>query len=201
MKVYNQNGNKVRRSNSTVWYVVLLVVTVAIISLSITLAIVNSGKTDVSVDANINNNQPVTTKPINYELPFGSYTVAREASLNKLVYMPSLNMWKTHDGVDFLPGNDDKVKVMADGTVKNVEQSTLEGWIVTVDHGDGLISYYKSLSQVTVKTGDELKSGDILGNAGEMISERETGKHVHLELTKNGALVDPLDYLNTDTSK
>lgn len=201
MKVYNQNGNKVKRGNSTVWYIILLVATVAIIALSITLAVINSNRASISAGANINNNKPVTTKPTSYVLPFDSYTVSREASLDKLVYMPSINMWKTHDGVDFLPGSDDKVKVMADGTVKNVEQSTLEGWIVTVDHGDGLVSYYKSLSQATVKTGDKLKAGDVIGNAGEMISEKETGKHVHLELTKNGALVDPLEYLNTDTSK
>lgn len=204
MKVYNQNGNsKVKRSKSAIWYVLLMVATVVFIALSITLAVINSSH-GASPSLPVGGQEqvdPVTTKPTKYVLPFEDYTVAKEASLEKLVYMPSVNMWKTHNGVDFLPGNNDKVAVMADGKVKSVEQSSLEGWIVTIDHGDGLMSYYKSLASASVTEGAAVKAGDVIGTAGIMISEKEIGKHVHIEVTKNGALTDPLGYLNTDSSK
>lgn len=203
MKVYNQGGNKPKKSsNAIIWYVVLLVLTVAVI---VTVIATNTGRNNGPVDPGPTTGtevtDPVTTKPVTYSLPFGKYTVARNASLDSLVYMPAINMWKTHNGVDFLPGEDDGVRVMADGKVTSVGQTTLEGFVVTVDHGDGLVSYYKSLSGASVKEGDTVKSGDVIGKAGSMMTETDIGKHVHLEITQNGKLVDPLDYLDTDASK
>ncbi len=205
MKVYQQGGNNRRKDKSSmIWYIVLLVITLAIIATSIALAV---GKDDPVVDTGSGNeieneiNQPVTSKPVTYVLPFEQYTVAREASLDSLVYMPSINMWKTHNGVDFLPGGDASVRVMADGTVSAAEQTTLEGWIVTVTHADGMMSHYKSLSEVSVKSGDKVTAGSVIGKAGSMITETDIGDHVHLELTKNGKLVDPLSYLDTNSSK
>ena len=34
-----------------------------------------------------------------------------------------------------------------------------------------------------------------------MITESDVGKHVHIEMTKGGKIVDPLDYLDTDSTK
>ena len=45
------------------------------------------------------------------------------------------------------------------------------------------------------------KAGDNIGTAGNMITESDIGKHVHVEITKNEKIVDPLDYLNTSASK
>lgn len=199
MKVYNQNGNKAKNRNGKGWYALLALLAVAAIALVVTLAVVGAGKS--GMPGGENNTGTVTTNPTEYVLPFKDYTVAREASLDKLVYMPSVNMWKTHNGVDFLPGSDENVRVMADGTVKSVEQSSLEGWVVSVDHGDGLISYYKSLESASVKAGDKVKAGDAIGTAGIMITESDIGKHVHIEITKSGKIVDPLDYLNTTAGK
>ena len=110
-------------------------------------------------------------------------------------------MWKTHNGVDFASDGDENVRVMADGEVTGAEQSSLEGWVVTVDHGNGLVSVYKSLESALVKKGDKLKAGDEIGTAGIMIAESDVGKHVHIEVLKGGEAVNPLDYLDTDAEK
>ena len=200
MKVYNSNHGASKK-NTGVWYAVLAVLAVCVIGAIVAITIAVGGRDNASLPAGGDNVQPSTTKPTEYVLPFEDYVVAREAALDKLVYMPSVNMWKTHDGVDFVSGGSDDVRVMADGTVKSVQQSSLDGWVVTVDHGDGLVSCYKSLESATVKEGDKVKSGDAIGKAGIMITESDVGKHVHVEITKNGKLVDPLDYLNTNASK
>ena len=116
MKIYQQGDNKSRKNNSSavVWYVILLVATVAIITISI-ISAVNANKAGVDDPLSGNEVQsPVTAKPVTYVTPFESYTVAREASLDALVYMPSINMWKTHNGVDFLSEGDLSVRVMTD---------------------------------------------------------------------------------------
>lgn len=203
MKIYQQGDNKSRKNNSSavVWYVILLVATVAIITISI-ISAVNANKAGVDDPLSGNEVQsPVTAKPVTYVTPFEGYTVAREASLDALVYMPSINMWKTHNGVDFLPEGDLSVRVMTDGKVTDVTQTTLEGWVVTVEHEGGLVSYYKSLEQASVKVGDSVRAGDVIGKAGTMMTESDIGVHVHLEVTKDGALVDPLNYIDTNTSK
>ncbi len=198
MKVYNGNRNTTKKNG--VWYAVLAVIAVCVIGSVVAIAAVASGR-GTDIPAGSGDVEPSTTKPTEYVLPFDDYTVAREASIDKLVYMPAVNMWKTHDGVDFVPGSDATVKVMADGTVKSVTQSSLEGWVVTVEHGDGLVSCYKSLESASVKQGDAVKAGDVIGKAGTMITESDIGVHVHIETTKNGKPVDPLDYLNTNASK
>ena len=194
MKVYHQNANKSARRG--LWYSLLAAASVAAIALVVTLAVVSGspGRGD-------DNAGPVTTAPVEYVLPFENYTIVRAPSLDKLVYMPSVNMWKTHNGVDFASDGDENVRVMADGEVTGAEQSSLEGWVVTVDHGNGLVSVYKSLESALVKKGDKLKAGDEIGTAGIMIAESDVGKHVHFEVLKGGEAVNPLDYLDTDAEK
>ena len=203
MKIYQQGGDKGHKNNSSavLWYVLLVLATVAIIAISI-ISAVGTGNAGVDADTGGNQQQtPVTAKPITYATPFEKYTVAREASLDSLVYMPSINMWKTHNGVDFLPESDAGVRVMTDGKITDVTQTTLEGWVITVEHANGLVSCYKSLSEASVKAGDEVTGGSVIGKAGNMMTESDVGVHVHLEVTKDGKLVDPLNYINTSGTK
>lgn len=196
MKVYHQNGNKIKVQKRGLLYALLAAGSVVVIALIVALAVLSG-----SPSSGKDNTGLVTTRPTEYVLPFNDYTVVRKASIDELVYMPSINMWKTHNGVDFTADGDEKVKVMADGVVKSAEQSSLEGWVIAVDHGDGIISYYKSLESALVKAGDSVKAGDEIGTAGVMITESDVGKHVHIEMTKGGKIVDPLDYLDTDSTK
>ena len=94
---------------------------------------------------------------LQFVLPIDGATVIREASLDKLVYMPSLNMWRTHNGIDVTASENAPVKSIANGKVSKIEQTTLEGVVVTVTHENGLVSVYKSLASSSVKEGDEVK--------------------------------------------
>jgi murein DD-endopeptidase MepM/ murein hydrolase activator NlpD len=128
--------------------------------------------------------------------------VTRAAALETLTYMPSLNIWKTHSGVDFAAAEGEAVMAVADGTVVSVEQTTLEGVVVTVSHDGGLTSVYKSLASASVKAGDTVSGGGTqVGTAGTMLVEGSDGVHLHLEMAVNGQLVNPLDYLESEILK
>ena len=173
--------------------VAVLVFSVAIIGLTIGFA--STANSSENVDA------PAleVTKPTvqeSFSAPASEYTVLKDASIDKLVYMSSLNMWKTHNGIDLAMEKDSVVKSVYSGKVKKVEQSTLEGVIVTVDLNNGMTAIYKSLSSASVKDGDKVENGSVIGVVGTMLSENDEGVHLHLELKKDGSFVNPADYID-----
>ncbi|MBR7141699.1 MAG: M23 family metallopeptidase, partial [Clostridia bacterium] len=93
------------------------------------------------------------------------------------------------------------VKSIANGKISKVEQTTLEGVVVTVAHENGLVSVYKSLASASVKEGDEVNAGTQIGVAGTMLTESSDGVHLHLEMLENGKLVNPLSYLEIESNK
>jgi len=64
---------------------------------------------------------------------------------------------------------------------------------VLIDHGNGFQTLYAHLSRIYVTAGQTVKRGDQIGQMGS--TGRSTGVHLHFELRKEGALVDPLAYL------
>lgn len=216
MKTYSGSGRaKDEKKNKIIAWVVA-VVSVLVIAATVTLAVVftRGGSVDVPVDAPVDDpsDQPIDTPIIpphdnadadtmKFGLPIENGSVIRESSLASLVYMPSLNMWKTHNGVDFAATENAPVLSVADGKVTSVEQTTLEGVVVTIDHGEGVVSIYKSLASASVSVGDEVKLGCEIGKAGTMLTESSDGFHVHLEMTVNGTLTDPLEYVDAEINK
>ena len=81
----------------------------------------------------------------------------------------------------------------AAGVVKT--QTTRGGYgnLITINHGSGWMTYYGHLSQFKVKTGDYVQQGQLIAIMGS--TGRSTGPHVHFEISRNGKLLNPLDYL------
>jgi len=65
---------------------------------------------------------------------------------------------------------------------------------VLVDHGLGIYTFYGHLSEISVKVGDEVELGALLGKVGA--TGRVTGPHLHWGLTVNRARVNPLQIVN-----
>lgn len=217
MKTYSGSERaKDEKKNKIIAWVVAIV-SVLVIAATITLAVVftRGGNVDVPIDAPVDDPTPEqpTDNPVmpphndadadvmKFGLPIENGNVIRESSLASLVYMPSLNMWKTHNGVDFAATENAPVLSIADGKVTGVEQTTLEGVVVTIDHGEGIVSVYKSLASASVNIGDEVRLGGEIGKAGTMLTENSDGFHVHLEMTVNGTLTDPLEYVGAEINK
>lgn len=140
---------------------------------------------------------PVDVPEVTFGMPVGEYTLGKLAALNSLVYSSTLNQWRTHNGVDFQVAAGASVMAVTDGTVKSVETTNLEGTVVTIEHADGLVSIYKGLAAENVAAeGTAVKTGDVIGTVAEtMMVEQLDGTHLHLEMKKGGALVDPMEYL------
>ena len=146
-------------------------------------------ETDVKNDK-VYNTQP-NIMPVNGEIinPFSG---------GELVKSETLGVWKTHDGIDIKADKGTAVKAMNKGVVTKVWEDTLWGYCVIIDHQNGIIGHYYSLtSAVAVSEGDEVNSGDIVGYVGDSaIVENTEGAHLHFALKQNGEWIDPIGYIN-----
>lgn len=172
----------------------------AALTLSLTFGLRGRDKTPIDEDY-----KPVVVPPVNEPLTFGAplsaCTVIKAAALNRLVYNETLKQWRSHNGVDFEAEAGSDVMSIAAGTVTKVENTILEGVVVTVAHEEGFESIYKGLESATVADGDSVAAGAVLGKVGTMMCEKSAGAHLHLEMKKDGAFVAATDYIDAETNK
>lgn len=108
---------------------------------------------------------------------------------------PILGVARHHDGIDIANARSTTIHATAAGRVKRIGQEGGYGLMVEIDHGGGWCSRYAHLGQIVVKTGDFVFSGAILGRMGD--SGLATAPHLHYELQRQGAPVDPIPYIST----
>jgi murein DD-endopeptidase MepM/ murein hydrolase activator NlpD len=106
---------------------------------------------------------------------------------------PFLNRPAMHTGIDFRGTIGEPVRATASGTVTVAGWSGGYGRMVEIDHGNGLATRYGHLSEIEVKAGDKIKSGQQIGRLGS--TGRSTGPHLHYETRINGEAVDPDRFL------
>lgn len=140
----------------------------------------------------------VSTTSLSFQLPMNNAEVIKDYSDTKLQYNDILNRWEIHLGIDFTSPTDNSVMSVLDGTVTDVTNNSLEGYIVEITHDNGFVSVYSSLDEnVLVKEGDEVKKGDKIGEASNSASrEFDDENALHFVLLQSGVEVDPNIYLD-----
>lgn len=99
-----------------------------------------------------------------------------------------------HNGEDIGAPQGTDVLATNDGVVRLTVDHIFSGKGVYVDHGLGFYSMYFHLSEVSVKEGDVVKTGQVVGKVGA--TGRATGPHLHWGVKLNGARVNPYALLD-----
>src|SRR5699024_7357318 len=112
------------------------------------------------------------------------------------------NRYYQSTGVDIAKDDGDVFDVVASlsGTVEEVKEDPLLGKVVILSHEDDVSSYYASLGEIDVEEGKKINQGDKLGISGKNLFSEESGNHVHFELRKADAQVNPEDFFNESMS-
>jgi len=97
-----------------------------------------------------------------------------------------------HDGMDFAVPVGTPVMATGDGQVDEIQTTGAQGVKVIIDHGYGFKTVYAHLDQYTVKKGQKVTRGDIIGNVGN--TGLSAAPHLHYEVHKNGKAVNPINY-------
>lgn len=82
------------------------------------------------------------------------------------------------------------------GRVVEVEHDPLDGGTVVIDHGSGLQSRYAGMGQILVQVGQEVDTGQDLGQIAisSMGVRQSLGSHLYLQVFKNGHSINPVAY-------
>lgn len=113
---------------------------------------------------------------------------------------PIYKVRKMHWGMDFTAPVGTPVYATGDGKAVEVTGSKRSrvglGLNIKIDHGYGYETVYGHLSAFNVKSGQEVKRGDIIAYVGN--TGGSTAPHLHYEVHKNGKKVNPAFYYYKD---
>jgi murein DD-endopeptidase MepM/ murein hydrolase activator NlpD len=104
-----------------------------------------------------------------------------------------------HEGLDFTAAVGTPIYAAAGGVVTVSEQMPDYGKIVKISHGSGMETRYAHASELLVKVGEVVKKGQLIARVGS--TGRSTGPHLHFEVRRDGAPLDPRKFLQQSAAK
>jgi murein DD-endopeptidase MepM/ murein hydrolase activator NlpD len=115
-----------------------------------------------------------------------------------LVYNTTLGWYETHSAVDLVSETSTDVLATCAGTVTEIYSNTLEGTVVKIKHNDQYTTLYGSLNEeLSVAVGDSVTAGQKIGTISTSAgNESLLGSHLHFQIIKDNADVNPNDYLS-----
>lgn len=148
-----------------------------------------------------------------YELEkYGEVEIALNNIKDRLVHTPSIRPTKgwynrgfgmkldpftgykrMHRGIDISNHNGTPIIATADGKVKIATTDSDLGKYITIDHGYGFQTRFGHLSKISVKRGQKVKRGDIIGLMGS--TGYSTGPHLHYEVIRNGKFLNSRKFI------
>ena len=138
--------------------------------------------------------KPYTSEKVTIGRNYYDYKGEEDEQKNSIIYHEDTYLQNT--GIDYVQNEVFDVISILDGEVIEVENKELLGKSVAIRHNNEIISVYQSLSQTSVKKGDKVVAGQVIVKSGTCELNKELGNHLHFELTVNGSLVDPENYLD-----
>ena len=146
---------------------------------------------------------PVVSEPIVILKPFTDgevtiitnyydYNASSEQQENSLIYSEGTYMQNT--GVIYGKEATFDVISILDGTVSDVKNDPLLGNVIEIQHENNVISIYQSLGETTLKKGDSVLRGQVIGSSGTCNLNPDLGNHLLFELIINGTNVNPEEY-------
>lgn len=102
---------------------------------------------------------------------------------------PFTGGWANHQGVDYRAARGTPVYAVAHGTVTSARYNGGYGNEVRIKHPSGMITIYAHLQRSSVRAGQTVKRGQIIGRVGS--TGRSTGAHLHFGLMSNGRYINP----------
>jgi murein DD-endopeptidase MepM/ murein hydrolase activator NlpD len=101
-----------------------------------------------------------------------------------------------HAGIDLAGPVGTPIYATADGTVLR------SGWnnggygnLIEIDHGRGITTLYAHLSGMTVRQGEQVTRGQMIGRMGS--TGRSTGSHLHYEVRIDNRPVNPIPFMRS----
>ncbi|GKV69165.1 hypothetical protein NCCP2716_16630 [Sporosarcina sp. NCCP-2716] len=107
----------------------------------------------------------------------------------KQTYVTNQGLTLSVDGKPF------EVVAAMSGKVDKIIADPFKGDEIVLSHKDGLKTYYRSVTGILVKEGDEIQQGEVLATTAENDWNPQAGVHLHFEVQKDNVAVNPRSFL------
>ena len=137
------------------------------------------------IDAALNNYRDIETESVALAPP----VAGRRSSSFGLRRFFNDQPRSPHKGMDIAAPEGTTIEAPRDGVVTATGNYFFNGNTVIVDHGQGFVTMYCHLSEISVAEGQSVTPGETIGEVGA--TGRVTGPHLHFGTYLNGTAVDP----------
>ncbi len=129
--------------------------------------------------------------------PIHNRNLIRVASGFGMRMHPVYNVPKMHYGIDFTAKTGTDIYATGNGKVERVRKSySGYGKHIIINHGFGYKTLYAHMHDFSVRQGQKVKRGDIIGQVGN--TGTSTGPHLHYEVIRNNKKIDPTNFFFND---
>ena len=146
-----------------------------------------------------------TSAPVVPEIHFNAETdlswplqgnVIMHYSTEHTIFSETLQQYQSNPAIVIKADVNTPVTAVASGTVTSIETDPVTGITMTVDMGDGYTAYYGQLKEIPKNQGEYVESGEVIGYVSEPSKYYSVeGSNLYFQLRKDGATVDPMQYL------
>lgn len=102
---------------------------------------------------------------------------------------PVLKQVRPHNGIDYAAPTGTPVYAAGDGKVIRAGYDKYNGHHVFIQHGSSYVTRYLHFTRRTVKTGERVRQGQVIGHVGA--TGLASGPHLHYEFLVNGSHRNP----------
>ena len=117
-----------------------------------------------------------------------------ENQQKSIVYHEGIYM--QNSGIDYISDNSFDIISVFSGTITNVSEDSLLGKTLEVKVSNDITMLYQCLSETNVKKGDVIVQDDVIGKSGSCSLYGNEKNNLHIEMYKNGSVINPLKVYN-----
>lgn len=119
--------------------------------------------------------------------------VLKDYSADRVVYFETLAQYRTNPALLIAAQKGDEVKASADGVVTEITTSEETGRTLTMDIGDDFSVTYGQLMDITVRKGDEVSEGQVIGRIASPTKYYTVeGTNLYYQIREKGETVNPM---------
>ena len=111
---------------------------------------------------------------------------------------PVTGKYRMHHGIDLAGTWQENISVSADGVVVFAGYHGSFGKVVRIKHNYGIMTTYGHLAKISVRSGDIVNEGQVIGKMGR--TGKVKGAHLHYEISVNGKSQNPATYIKIGRS-
>lgn len=138
--------------------------------------------------------RPYVDESVSIVKGFYDYKTDSESQEKSLIYYEGTYI--PSSGISYSNSNSFDVISILPGTVKEVREDDILGNVVVIEHENGIISEYQSITDIKVKKDDIVNQGQIIAKSSESNISKDLGNHLYFEIIINGENVNPEEYYN-----